>query len=233
MAKKGSKKKQVRKSKTGSSRKPLLILVLGVIGAFLVAYYLTSGSEDSPAATLSATDTPTDTVRVRGRDDAALQLVEFGDYQCPTCAAYHRMVSEVMRRFPADVRLEFHHFPLVSIHGNSMYASMAAEAAAEQGKFWEMHDMIFENQGIWAPSSSAASIFSSYAEELGLDMDQFGRAVRSNDAESRVLADVVRARDLSLNSVPTFFVDGRQLPLNLVGDVAAWEQMVRNAIARR
>ena len=233
MAKKGSKKKQARKSKAASSAKPLLILVLGVVGALLVAYYLTSGSEGTPAATLSATDSPADTARVRGRDDAALQLVEFGDYQCPTCAAYHRMVSEVMRRFPADIRLEFHHFPLVSIHGNSYYASMAAEAAAEQGKFWEMHDLIFERQGIWAPSSNAEPIFAGYAEELGLDMDQFQRAARSNAAESRVNADVNRARGLSLNSVPTFFVDGRQLPLNLVGDVAAWEQMVRNAIASR
>ena len=167
MAKKGSKKKQARKSKAGSSAKPLLILVLGVVGALLVAYYLTSGSGDTPAATLSATDSPADTARVRGRDDAALQLVEFGDYQCPTCAAYHRMVSEVMRRFPADVRLEFHHFPLVSIHGNSMYASMAAEAAAEQGKFWEMHDMIFENQGIWAPSSNGRIHFQLVCRRVG------------------------------------------------------------------
>ena len=233
MAKKASKKKQIKKSKSRASGKPLIILGLGVAAALAVAAMMTPGSESTPATTLASIDASPETARVRGRDDAALQLVEFGDYQCPTCAAYHRMVSEVMSRYPADVRLEFHHFPLVSIHGNSYYASMAAEAAAEQGKFWEMHDLIFERQGIWAPTSNAESMFAGYAEELGLDMDLFRAAARSNEAEARVNKDVSQARGLNLNSVPSFFVDGRLLPLNLVPDVASWEQMVRNAIASR
>src|SRR4051812_20387253 len=83
---------------------------------------------------------------IRGPENAPLTLVEFGDYQCPSCGAYHPLVKEILNRYPQQLRLEFHHFPLVSVHPNSMLASQAAEAAGEQGRYWEMHDAIFDHQ---------------------------------------------------------------------------------------
>jgi protein-disulfide isomerase len=96
-------------------------------------------------------------------------VVEFGDYQCPSCAAYHPFVKEILNRYPKQVRLEFHHFPLVSIHPNSLAASKAAEAAGEQGHYWEMHDALFEYQNQWATAPDPKPVFAAIANRIGIN----------------------------------------------------------------
>ncbi|PYT07352.1 MAG: hypothetical protein DMF60_07310, partial [Acidobacteria bacterium] len=135
--------------------KPVLVIVLAVAVAAGAAVFL-SRQPDQPKETNAA---PLK-VEIKGGghfrgplsgDKAEITLVEFGDYQCPSCGAFHPFVKEILNRYPKQVRLEFHHFPLISIHPNSMAAAKAVEAAGEQGHYWEMHDALFESQAEWSP----------------------------------------------------------------------------------
>jgi protein-disulfide isomerase len=135
-------------------------------------------------------------------------LIEFGDYQCPSCKAYHPIVEEVLARYPTKVRLEFHHYPLVQIHPNAMAAHLAAEAAGQQGKYWEMHSLLFETQDQWSQAVNPEPDFLTLANRLGLNANQFMQAVRSPEMQQKVLEDVIRARDLNIEAVPTFYLNG-------------------------
>ena len=154
------------------------------------------------------------TNRIRGAADAPISLVEYGDYQCPTCARYHPIVMELLNRYAGKFKLEYHHFPLVQMHSNALAASVAAEAAGEQGKFWEMHDLLFERQLEWgdlrAPNPNAEAVFLQYALLLGLDSNKFMQAVRSPVTRDRVLADVTLGNSI-VKGTPTFVLDGKVL----------------------
>lgn len=193
--------------------KPLMLIVLALAAATGAAFYLTRENSQPPEDS-SVRDLTSDSANpstARGPSDAPLTLVEFGDYECPSCAYYHPIVNEVLRRYPDEVRLEFRHYPLISIHPNAMLAAMAAEAAGEQGRYWEMHDLLFETQPRWSQSGNAEAEFVSLAGRLGLDMNQFMQALRSPNVEQRVLEDVVAAREANVEAVPTFFLNGRRI----------------------
>jgi protein-disulfide isomerase len=198
--------------------KPLIIIVLAVAVAGGAAVYF-SRQPDQPAETSG--NGPSSTFKniggghFRGPENAKVTLVEFGDYQCPSCKAFHPVVQETLSRYPTQVRLEFHHYPLVSIHPNAMAASLAAEAAGEQGKYWEMHDLLFETQEQWSKAPNAEPEFLALAGRLGLDQNAFMQALRSPQLQDRILQDVVRAREGNVEAVPTFFIDGQKQNLNL------------------
>jgi NhaA family Na+:H+ antiporter len=198
--------------------KPLIIIVIAVVLAGGAALVLTKQSADTPETSSANTNVVTKGGgHFRGPANAPITLMEFGDYQCPTCGAYAPIVLDLMKRYPTQIRLEFHHFPLVQLHPNAMAAALAAEAAGDQGKFFEMHDTIFAHQQDWSRLSNPESEFMIYAGQLGLNVNQFMQATRSPDVQSRVLQDVVRARDANVNAVPAFFINGQaiQLPNNL------------------
>ena len=193
------------KSKTA----PILVILAGIIVAGSVAVYMSrGGSSQGTSAPASIQG------RIRGAADAQITLVEYGDYQCPTCARYHPIVMELLNRYAGKFKLEYHHFPLVQIHSNAMGASVAAEAAGDQGKFWEMHDLLFERQLEWgdlrAPNPNAEAVFLQYALLLGLDANKFMQSIRSPATRDRVLADV-RAGNSIVKGTPTFVLDGQVL----------------------
>src|SRR3989449_3453651 len=194
--------------------KPLIVIVLAVAIAAGAAVYL-SRQADEPEAIAGPTHTDIKGGgHIRGPEKAALTLVEFGDYQCPSCGAYHPLVKEILNRYPQQLRLEFHHFPLISIHQNSMMASMGAEAAGEQGHYWEMHDALFEHQREWADSPNAEPIFVALASRFGIDTNKFMQGLRSPDLQARILKDVTRGNDAHVEAVPTFFINGEQVHVN-------------------
>ena len=197
--------------------KPLIVIVLAVGIAAGAAVFLSRGS-DQPSEPSNA---PTH-ANIKGGghfrgpvsgDKPELTLVEFGDYQCPSCGAYHPLVKEILNRYPKQLRLEFHHYPLISIHPNSMAASMAAEAAGEQGHYWEMHDLLFEYQAQWANTPNPEPVFLSFASRIGIDSNAFQRSLRSPELQQRILKDVERAQDAKVEAVPTFFINGDRVPI--------------------
>ena len=196
--------------------KPLIVIILAVAIAASAAVYL-SRQPDQPAETSSA-PAHADIKgggHIRGPENAPLTLVEFGDYQCPSCGAYHPLVKEILNRYPTQLRLEFHHFPLVTVHPNSMLASQAVEAAGEQGRYWEMHDAVFDHQREWADNPNAEPVFIALASGFGLDINKFMQSLRSPQIQERILKDVEQGQNAKVEAVPTFFINGEQVHVRL------------------
>jgi protein-disulfide isomerase len=138
---------------------------------------------------------------VRGPDAARL-LVEYGDYECPFSRQAFRAIERV-ERLPGGLRFAFRHFPLTMIHPHALAAAGAAEAAAVQGQFWEMHDRLFHRQHALEDDD-----LRSYAEELGLDVEQFDRDLVSPEIAERIRRDVESGLAAGVSGTPTLFLDG-------------------------
>ena len=215
--------------------KPLALIVIAVLIAGGAALYMSKQSsqvpETSAASPNANANEPTGGGRTRGPQNAPVTLTEFGDYECPSCGYYAPVVLELLHRFPTQLKLEFHHYPLVGIHQWAMPAALAAEAAGDQGKFWEMHDLLYQNQAKWSRSTNAETDFVAYAGQLGLNVNQFMQSMHSPAVQQRVLQDVVRARDANLNETPTFFINGQKLA-SRPASVDEFSKVIQNALPK-
>jgi protein-disulfide isomerase len=142
---------------------------------------------------------------VEGPAGAPLTLVEYGDYQCPFCGAAHPVLKRLQRALGDKMSLAFRNFPLTEMHPYALAAAEAAEAAALQGRFWEMHDRIFERQNFLEPD-----VFPVWAEELGLDMRTFAIDVERDSIVQRIKEDRKSGIRSGVNGTPTFFLNGRR-----------------------
>ena len=139
-----------------------------------------------------------------------MTLLEYSDFQCPACGVYFPIVKQLLEDHPDDVRFVYRHFPLRSIHAKAQLAGQASEAAGLQDKFWEMHDILFERQSVWV-NGDHEELFVSYAQELGLNVEQFKNDLESPDTKNKVDGDYLSAVGAKLNSTPSFFVNGRKI----------------------
>jgi len=147
-------------------------------------------------------------------EDPKVTLVEYADFQCPACKSYQPIVERLVNQVDG-LRIVFRHFPLTQTHQNAKKAAQAAEAAGIQGKFWEMHDKLFANQKEWAEVSDPQSIFVNYAEEIGLNVDQFKQDYSSKEVEEKIKEDVRTAGEFNLRGTPSFILGNKvveQLP---------------------
>jgi protein-disulfide isomerase len=148
---------------------------------------------------------------VRGRADAPITLLEYGDYECPPCASYQVVTQKLLAKYPDALKYEFRHLPLTSIHPNAVKAALAAEAAGEQNKFWTMHDLLLSSQGEWKGNPDAGPMFIELAKMLGLEIETFRASLNSHELESRIREQAAKAKNAGIEGVPTFFVNGRKL----------------------
>jgi Na+/H+ antiporter NhaA len=142
---------------------------------------------------------------IRGPDEAPVTLLEYGDFECPYCGQAESAVRELLRSFGADLRYVFRHLPLADVHPNAQMAAEASEAAAAQGRFWEMHDALFDHQDALTPAALRR-----YAQDLGLDVERFWDEVRTREHAPRVAEDVRSADESGVAGTPTFFINGRR-----------------------
>jgi protein-disulfide isomerase len=150
--------------------------------------------------------------RTRGATDAAaVTMEEFADFQCPPCGRLQPELKRIEAEYGASLRLVFRHFPLES-HKHAERAAHASEAAAAQGRFWEMHDLLFERQREWSEAADVRPLFTGYARSLGLDVERFTRDMDGQDAAARVLADKQRGLSAQVSGTPTLFLNGLELP---------------------
>lgn len=148
---------------------------------------------------------------MQGDREAKVTLVEYSDFQCPACASYHPLLEQLVMDFGGDILFVYRHFPLKSIHKNAELAARAAEAAGKQGKFWEMHDTIFEHQNEWSNESDARTIFLRYGERLELEKAKFDADLVSQDVKGKVDQDLKSGEALGVNATPTFFLNGKKI----------------------
>jgi protein-disulfide isomerase len=140
---------------------------------------------------------------IQGPPDAPVTLVEYGDYQCPYCGAAYPIVKEVQARLADGLRFVFRNFPITTAHPRAEQAAEAAEAAAAQGRFWEMHDLLYENQKRLRDED-----LHGYAEQLGLDVERFDHDLAEHAHAPRVREDFMSGVRSGVNGTPTFYVNG-------------------------
>jgi protein-disulfide isomerase len=163
---------------------------------------------------------------VLGPADAPVTWVEYGDYECPSCGAAYPMIKAIQKRLGAKLRFVFRNMPLSEIHPNAEPAAEAAEAAAAQGKFWEMHDMLYEHQDELGPD-----LLRTLAKRLRLDMARFEEDLVARRFRDHVRRDFMGGVRSGVNGTPTFFVDGARYDGIL--DEQSLEAALRERIARR
>ena len=140
-----------------------------------------------------------------GPEDAPVTLVEYGDYQCPYCADMHPMIKSIAKSMGAQMRFVFRHMPLMEMHPFAQYAAEAAEAAAAQGRFWEMHDSIYEQQ-----SELGSDLMHQLAVKLKLDIEQFASDLDARRFRPRVKRDFMSGMRSGVAGTPTFFINGKR-----------------------
>jgi protein-disulfide isomerase len=199
--------------------KPLLItlaalIVVVVVG--LVVFLVTRAQAPDPAA---AAVVRADSHVLDDAGEGAVTVVEFLDFECEACGAYYPVVEEARQKYAGQITYVVRYFPLPG-HVNSMTSAVAAEAAAQQGRFEDMYHRLFETQAEWGEAQeSRADVFRGYAVDLALDMAAYDAAVADPRTEQRVRADFEEGRALGVGSTPTFFVDGRPLVIERWNDL--------------
>lgn len=154
----------------------------------------------------------------QGPASAKVTLEEFGDFECPPCAQFHPILKRMHEEFGDRVRVIFREYPLVPPHEHAVAAASAAEAAALQGRFWEMHHKLYDNQKAWHEVVDSRPIFEDYAKQIGLNIEQFKRDINSDTVARRITEDQKRGRSLNLRGTPTVFMNGRELPFETIMD---------------
>lgn len=179
-----------------------LVLVFALAGVILFA-----GRGGVAVGQVAA---PSENDHVRGSLTAKAVLIEYSDFECPACGSYFPYIEDMKKEFGNDLAVVYRHFPLVQ-HKNAKTAAIAAEAAGKQGKFWEMHDVIFRNQSAWAGKDNASEFFVTYAKDIGLDVTKFQTDLSDKALEERVENDTLEGIAARIASTPTFFLNGKSI----------------------
>ena len=204
-------------------------VILGIIVFVGALALFGSGNAGSGSNTSLSTAISSDE-HTKGATDASVAIVEYSDFQCPGCASSYPMLKQLVDTFPNDVSLTYRHYPLRQIHSNAQLAGQAAEAAGMQGKFWEMHDVLFNTQAQWSTEQDPTAFFTRLAESVGLDLEQFGTDLTSKEAVDRVHADASEANKLRLPGTPSFFINGTLI--DHPGSYAAFKALVEAELAQ-
>lgn len=208
-----------------------IILAIVVVGLGALFVFTKPDENSSNTFTGDAAKIQQDD-HARNGTDQKVTLIEYADLQCPACGAYHPLLKQLSEEYKDTVNFIFRHFPIISAHPNAFAAARAAEAASNQGKFWEMHDKLFETQSSWGQvASNQQSLFESYATELGLDMEKFKTDYVSEATADRINRDVTSAKQFNVNGTPTFILNGNKIdsPSNLENFRKVLDEAVKSA----
>lgn len=184
----------------------LAVLVLIFGGIFAVSQHKNSGTSGG-----STGSQPTN--HIEGQNSKGVTLVEYGDYECPVCGIYNKPVDDALTpEILQQIHYQFRNLPLSQIHQNAFAAARAAEAAGLQNKFWQMHNLLYQNQNDWTSSNTPLSIFQNYAKQIGLNATQFNNDYASSKVNDAINADLAAFQKTGQQeATPTFFLDGKYL----------------------
>lgn len=212
--------------------KRFIVVILFCIVALGGVFWLTKGKANAPTKTSTAQVSN----HVIGAGKKGVTLIEYGDYECPICYEYYPLVKQVQTKYGDDITFQFRNFPLLEIHQNAVAGARAAEAANLQGKFWEMHDKLYETQDPsgktgWVASTNPLTYFNDLAKQLGLNITKFDSDFNSDAVNQTVQADRAEALKLGFTGTPTFVLDGQQI--QNPRDVAGFTQLIDAEIAKK
>jgi protein-disulfide isomerase len=214
---------------------PFAIIIVVLVGAVAAGWVVLRSARDQkngptptpdPAGQVKGAEPP----HVRGNAAAPVTLEEFGDFQCPSCGTYEPELKKIEAEFGDKLKVIFRELPLLPMHEHALMAAQAAEAAGLQGKFWEMHDLLYENQSKWVEQKDLVPVFVDYAKQLGLNPDQFMKDLSGETVTQRIFQDGKRAHSLGLKGTPSFFVNGKEAK-DEQWKPEGLRQMIRDAIA--
>ena len=184
----------------------VLVVGLSVVGLIKLA----SAPSSSPQSAINLPPISKNDI-TEGNPKAKVTLVEYADFQCPACAAYHPLVNQLLSEFNGKIFYVYRMFPLSSIHPNAIISAQAGYAAWKQNKFFQMDDLLFNGQSSWAELSDPKPTFIDYAKKLNLDVNKFQTDITSSEAQSYVADSQNQASNTGINATPTFFVNGAQI----------------------
>ncbi len=189
---------------------PWIVFVVVVVAVVGGVVYMAKQSPREPRAEETYPITVAADDWVVGPADAPLTLVEYSDFQCPACASYHPLVKQVLAEFASSTRFVYRNYPLAQ-HKNAKIAAYMAGAAGLQGKFFAMHDLIFQKQTEWSESSTPETLFLQYAQTIGLDLNKLKADLTSPVVQQKVDGDVKSGNSYGVNSTPSFYLNGKKL----------------------
>lgn len=208
------------KKKSNNAFLPIVLIVLAVGGAGI---YYTMQNKPKPIELAPGTALPTAEGQLRGDPNAPITIMEFADFECPGCGQFAALQGPDIKTRIIDAGLanfRFYDFPLTSIHQNTMAAHLAASCAADQGKFWEMHDALFAGQMDWnsQATTNPRKVFDSYAGQLGLDMTAYNSCFDTQKNLPKIQANAAAGTERGVSSTPTLVVGSRVFPGGLTYD---------------
>jgi protein-disulfide isomerase len=194
--------------------------VIAIIVVIFVGVFAINGHKSSNN---SGNGNPGTTHHVEGSGTSGVTLVEYGDYQCPYCQEYYQTVKQVVADYGDQITFQFVNFPLTSMHQNAFAAARAAEAAGKQGKYWQMHDILYENNDPtgasgWVASTSPTTYFNQYAKQIGLNVQKFKADYASQAVNNAINADMAKGNKLGVDATPTFYINDKKQTLSNTPD---------------
>lgn len=214
-----------------------VICVLGLGGLIVFTKKDTANVDTINPATIIQSENSSIGDRVYGKADAKVIVFEYADYQCPGCGAAYSTTSNIQSIYKDKVAFVFRNFPLTTIHPNALAAAAVAEAAGQQGKFWEMHDLLFTQRTSWVNLSAdkRGEVFDSFAKQLGLDATKFATDQASTAVSEKISRDRSLGAKVGVDSTPSFFIGSDKLDTTTVesvinGDGAAFMDKIDSAL---
>jgi protein-disulfide isomerase len=189
---------------------------LGILAAIIIVFIgifaITQNSNKGSSGSGNNSGKPV-TKHVQGQNAKGVTLVEWGDYQCPVCGSYYQPLKDAVTPLLSDIHFQFSNLPITQIHPNAFAGARAAEASGLQNKYWQMHDKLYENQNEWANSSTPQTIFNTYAQQIGLNLNKFKQDYASSQVNDAINADLdAFAKTGKDQATPTFFLNGTYVP---------------------
>ncbi len=199
-----------RKHQTRSVALKIGLYVVAPVFALLVLFTILSQGPTYTPVELADND------HIRGDPSTPVTITVYADFQCPACAQEYQLMSRAWSSINDRAHMVFRHYPITDSHPNAWQASLYAEAASRQDRFWEMHDFLFLNQALWAPSGSPLDEWDTYARELNLDLDQLHTDMDSDEVIQKVRNDQRGGTRSGVRGTPTIFINGNLSTFNTV-----------------
>ena len=206
------------------------LIIMGVVIVAFIGVFLFGGSKND---TQDFGSTGTVSNHTFGNNTKNVELLVYGDFECSVCGQFYPIEKQVTEKYKDQIKFVFRHFPIDSIHPNARPASRAAEAAGLQGKFFEMHDLLYETQSQWISqvTNDPQPIFESYAQQLGLDIAKYKLDYAAENTNSTINADKQEGNDKGITGTPTYYLNGVKLNNGDISSVEAFSKKIDEAIA--